>query len=72
MNKTKLKLYFKDSANAAKSISVDYPKDNYQTEDLSAAMDKIIASQVLTTKNGTISTKEKAQLENTTIVDLGI
>lgn len=72
MNKTKLKLYFKDSANAAKSISVDYPKDNYTSEDIKTAMDNIIASQVLTTKNGTISTKEKAQLETTTIEDLGI
>ena len=48
--KRKLKLYFKDAENTQRTVSIDYPKDNYQDADVKAAMDKIIESGVLETK----------------------
>lgn len=59
----KLKLYFKDSENAQRTVSIDYPSQNYTESDINDAMDKIIASGVLETKNGKLTTKANAEME---------
>lgn len=59
----KLKLYFKDDANSQRTVSIDYPKKNYEDKDVSSAMDKILASGVLETKKGKITSKAKAEME---------
>lgn len=61
--KRKLKLYFKDADNTQRTVSIDYPKDNYQDADVKAAMDKILASGVLETKKGKVTTKANAEME---------
>lgn len=59
----KLKLYFKDNLNAQRTISIDYPRDIYDDEEIKLAMDKIISSNVLETKTGPIVTKASAEVE---------
>ena len=59
----KLKLYFKDAENAQRTVSIDYPSQNYTESDINDAMDKIIASGVLATKNGKLTTKANAEME---------
>ena len=61
--KRKLKLYFKDADNTQRTVSIDYPKDNYQDADIKAAMDKIVKSGVLETKKGKVTTKANAEME---------
>lgn len=61
--KRKLKLYFKDADNTQRTVSIDYPKDNYQDADVKAAMDKIVKSGVLETKKGKVTTKANAEME---------
>jgi len=60
MDNRKLKLYFKDASQNQKSISVDYPKTDYTPDELRSAMDRMLASNVLTTKFGTVTLKDKA------------
>lgn len=59
----KLKLYFKDAENAQRTVSIDYPSQNYTESEINDAMDKIIASGVLETKNGKLTTKANAEME---------
>ncbi|WP_311487374.1 DUF2922 domain-containing protein [uncultured Anaerococcus sp.] len=61
--KRKLKLYFKDADNTQRTVSIDHPKDNYQDADVKTAMDKILASGVLETKKGKVTTKANAEIE---------
>lgn len=61
--KKRLKLYFKDNDNSQRSLTIDYPKESYKDTDVSAAMDKILASGVLETKKGKLSTKSNAEIE---------
>lgn len=63
MSMRKLKLYFKDQIQNAKSLTIDYPKADYDGKVLYETMDKIIASKVLLTKNGPIVAKTKAEIE---------
>lgn len=62
-NSKKLKLYFKDANNTQRTVTIDQTKDTYKDADVSAAMDKIIASQVLETKKGLLTSKAKAEIE---------
>lgn len=62
-NSKKLKLYFKDAQNTQRTVTIDQAKDTYKDADVSAAMDKIIESQVLETKKGLINSKERAEVE---------
>ena len=66
MNNTKLKLYFRDEKASSKQISIDYPHDSYDDNTLSKAMDAIIGSKVLVTKNGPVASKYKAETETIT------
>ncbi len=59
----KLKLYFKDAENTQRTVSVDYPKESYQDEDINKAMDDILKSGVLETKKGALATKANAEME---------
>jgi len=63
MASRKLKLYFKDQANNSKSVTVDYPKGSYTSEDIKLAMDSMIKSGVLLTQNGPLANKAKAEIE---------
>lgn len=62
-NSKKLKLYFKDANNTQRTVTIDQTKDTYKDADVSAAMDKIIESQVLETKKGLLTSKAKAEIE---------
>lgn len=64
MESKKLKLTFKDDFNKSKTVSVDYPKDDIKGEEVKIAMEKIIESTVLETKDGKVSKIEKAYIEN--------
>ena len=66
METQRLRLYFKDDTNHAKSITIDYPKDTYTAEEITTAMDSIITSGVLATKYGPIATRQKAEKETIT------
>ena len=66
MDNRKLKLYFKDASQNQKSISVDYPKTDYTPDELRSAMDRMLASNVITTKFGTVTLKDKQELETIT------
>ena len=72
MDNRKLKLYFKDASQNQKSISVDYPKTDYTPDELRSAMDRMLASNVITTKFGTVTLKDKAELETITKRELEI
>ena len=63
MDSRKLKLYFKDDLSNAKSLTVDYTRDTYDPAELSAAMDQMIGSSVLVTKDGPIASKTRAEFE---------
>ena len=58
-----MKLYFKDANNTQRTVTIDQAKDTYKDADVSAAMDKIIESQVLETKKGLINSKARAEVE---------
>lgn len=72
MTSRKLKLYFKGDLANAKSFTIDYPKEEYANEEVKAAMDKIVNSKVLVTKNGPIAAKTKAQIETVNKEDIDI
>lgn len=72
MTSRKLKLYFKDDLANAKSSTIDYPKEEYANEEVKVAMDKIVNSKVLVTKNGPIAAKTKAQIETVNKEDIDI
>ena len=72
MANTKLKLYFKDQENKSKTVAVDYPKESYNPTEVQSAMDAMLASDVLVTKNGPVSSKEKAELETVTREEIAL
>lgn len=72
MAKRKLKLYFKDELSSSKSLTIDYPKAEYTSEEVKSAMDLIIDSKVLTTKNGPIAAKIKAEIETVDKEDISL
>ena len=72
MASRKLKLYFKDQVNNSKSVTVDYPKETYTSEDLKSAMDTMSESGILLTKNGSIVNKDKAEIETLDKKELAI
>ncbi|WP_311492038.1 DUF2922 domain-containing protein [uncultured Anaerococcus sp.] len=61
--KKKLKLYFKDANNGQRTVAIDYPKDSYDDNDVSTAMNTILKSGVLETKKGKLTTKANAEME---------
>ena len=72
MTKRKLKLYFKDESSSSKSLTIDYPKTDYTSEEIKESMDLIIKSKVLVTKNGPIATKTKAEIETIDKEDISL
>ena len=72
MTSRKLKLYFKDDQANSKSFTIDYPNEEYANEEVKTAMDKIVNSKVLVTKNGPIAAKTKAQIETVNKEDIDI
>lgn len=59
----KLKLSFKDDKNNSKMLTIDYPKETYNPEEIKTAMDKIVESNVIQTKEALITNKAKAYEE---------
>ena len=72
MTDRKLKLYFKDDLANAKSLTIDYPKEAYSDGEVKTAMDKMVNSKVLVTKNGPVAAKTKAQIESIDKEDISI
>ena len=72
MTDRKLKLHFKDDLASAKSLTIDYPKEAYTDGEVKAAMDKMVNSKVLVTKNGPVAAKTKAQIETIDKEDINI
>lgn len=58
-----LKLVFKSDNNKARMISIYNPKDELDDSGVNAAMDEILASNVLDTSDGKASLKHQAYLE---------
>lgn len=63
VSKRRLKLYFKDADNSQRTISIDNPAETYTDEAIKGAMDTIIATGVLETKKGKVTTKANAEME---------
>ena len=60
----RLKLQFADEKGTKRMISIDNPKEDIDDAGVNQAMDEIIASETLATKDGKVSRKVKAYLEN--------
>ena len=60
----RLKLQFADDKGTKRMISIDNPKEGIDDAGVNQAMDEIIASEALATKDGKVSRKVKAYLEN--------
>ncbi|WP_276862972.1 DUF2922 domain-containing protein [Anaerococcus tetradius] len=67
-----LKLQFADEQGAKRIISIDKPKGNLDENAINKAMDEIIASGSLATKNGKLTKKVKAYLETIDIKEYKI
>lgn len=61
---TAIKLQFQDEQDKYRLISVLRPKSDITDTDVKNAMDEILASKALATKNGVISSKKAAWKEN--------
>lgn len=72
MTKTRIKLQFKDELGSTRIISIDRPKDGLSDDDINQAMDQIIASEALATKNGKLVAKVKAFIETVEQTDYQI
>lgn len=66
----KLKLSFKDDDQNKKMISIDYPKDDVESEQIIEAMDTIIKTKVLKAKEKPLTQKVKAYEETIERKDL--
>ena len=72
MTKTRIKLQFKDELGSTRIISIDRPKDGLSDDDINQAMDQIIASGALATKDGKLVAKVKAFKETVEQTDYQI
>ncbi|MDO5048179.1 MAG: DUF2922 domain-containing protein [Anaerococcus sp.] len=63
MEKTRIKLQFKDAKGSSRIISVDNPKPDLTDENINQAMDDLLNTGVLLTKNGPLNEKLKAYKE---------
>ncbi|MBS4889630.1 MAG: DUF2922 domain-containing protein [Anaerococcus vaginalis] len=72
MQTKKLKLSFKDALGKTKMVSIDHPKANLNDEIVKAQMGEMINSKVLQTKEGKITTMNKAYMENISRDDFNI
>lgn len=61
---TAVKLQFQDAQDKYRLISVLRPREDITDTDVKNAMDEILASRALATKNGVISTKKAAWKES--------
>ena len=63
MKTRKIKMQFADMKDSQKMLTVDYPKEEIETDEVKAAMDEIVASKVLSGKEGQIQKSIKAYEE---------
>lgn len=68
----KLKLQFTDGQNSSKLLTIENYDTSKSGAEIAKAMDDIIASGVLVTKNGKITTKNKAYTEHIQRDDIDI
>ena len=64
MERRVLKLKFKDDYGKMKTLSLNYPKIDLNSGEIKDAMDKIIASGVVETKEGKVVKIDQAYIEN--------
>jgi hypothetical protein len=65
-----LRLVFKNQAGSNYTISLDEPKDTLTGADIEAAMDTIIARNILTTSGGDLVAKYDIKIIDRTVSDL--
>lgn len=61
-----LKIIFADSTGATKTTSVSKPKADLSNEIVAKAMDDMLKTKVLATKNGPVSAKKAAYIQTVT------
>lgn len=64
MDRRILKLKFRDEYGKMKTLSLNYPKVELNSTEIKDAMDKIIGSEVIETKEGKVSKIDQAYIEN--------
>lgn len=64
MNRRVLKLKFRDDYGKMKTLSLNYPKVELNSAQIKDAMEKIIGSEVVETKEGKVSKIDQAYIEN--------
>ena len=67
-----LKLLFKDAKGKTKMVSIDHPKADLNDQVVKAQMEEMINSKVLQTKEGKVSTINKAYMESVSRDDFNI
>lgn len=67
-----LKLSFKDAKGKTKMVSIDHPKADLNDQVVKAQMEEMINSKVLQTKEGKVSTINKAYMESVSRDDFNI
>lgn len=72
MPSRKLYMYFKNTNGSTVSLSVDDPRKNLSALEVKAAMDSIIAANVLESKTGKITSAYAAKVVEQTVTELEI
>lgn len=72
MTKTRIKMQFKDETGSTRIISIDRPREDITDTDVKKAMEEILASKALSTKNGLLVEKVKAFKETVEQTDYQI
>ena len=72
MTKTRIKMQFKDETGSTRIISIDRPREDITDTDIKNAMEEILASKALSTKNGLLVAKVKAFKETVEQTDYQI
>ena len=72
MTKTRIKMQFKDETGSTRIITIDKPREDITDIDVKKAMEEILASKALSTKNGPLVEKVKAFKETVEQTDYQI
>ncbi len=72
MTKTRIKMQFKDETGSTRIITIDRPREDITDTDVKSAMEEILASKALSTKNGLLVEKVKAFKETVKQTDYQI
>ena len=72
MTKIRIKMQFKDETGSTRIITIDRPREDITDTDVKNAMEEILASKALSTKNGLLVAKVKAFKETVEQTDYQI